>query len=132
MVTGRICILAAHEVNVARFLANLKPEYQAKDIQSASEETIVAEKNTVNEMAHEAGSECCSCVACAAFKRTKNKALFEGADAVISCTPLVYVLTKPLAITDALTTLTLILNSTHYYSYPSLRSILPHDSVSFS
>jgi len=72
--------MAAHEVNVARFLVNLKPEYRAKDIQSAFEETIVEEKNAVHEMAHESGSECCSCAACTAFRRTRNKVLFQGAD----------------------------------------------------
>ena len=66
--------MSAHEVNVARFFCNLTLEYRAKDISSAFE-SIVEEKNADHEIVHEVGGGC-SCAACAAFKRTRNKAMF--------------------------------------------------------
>ena len=66
--------MCAYEVNMVRFFCNLKPEYREKDISSAYE-IIVEEKNADHEIVHEVGGGF-SCAACAAFKRTRNKAIF--------------------------------------------------------
>ena len=74
--------MAAHEINVARFLVNLKPEFRSKDLEPVHERR--PELDRVQEIAHEPGCIACKCQACTAFKSTYNKVVFCRADDLYS------------------------------------------------
>ena len=71
--------MAAHEVNVARFNVNLKPEFRAKDVIAAADEPILPTRTIDQSDVHDSDSSECMCSACRMFK-TIPKVFFQKPD----------------------------------------------------
>jgi hypothetical protein len=71
--------MAAHEVNVARFFVNLRPEFRAKDVLAASDEpTMQTRPIDINDV-HDSDSTSCFCSACRLFNSIP-KGYFQKSD----------------------------------------------------
>ena len=71
--------MAAHEVNVARFNVNLRPEFRAKDVIAVADEPILPTRTIDQSDVHDSDSSDCMCSACRMFK-TIPKVFFQKPD----------------------------------------------------